>query len=90
MSKKRICQSCGLVIGKDHRKWGTEYDGITRSDKYCNECYLFGQFTNGTRMTVEEFQDLCRRALVEDGYSRIMAWILTRGMSRLERWRNGG
>jgi hypothetical protein len=87
MEKKyKRCQSCGLTIGKGGRKRGTEFDGITKSPMYCAECYQLGQFLQGNRMTVYEFQELCRRALVEDGNNRLVAWLRTRGMRHLERW----
>jgi hypothetical protein len=49
-------------------------------------CYQNGEFTfNGT---VNEFQEFCRQKMVESGQSKFLAWLFTRGMKRLERWKN--
>ncbi|MDR2814231.1 MAG: zinc ribbon domain-containing protein [Prevotellaceae bacterium] len=89
MSKtNKFCQSCGMPISKDPQGGGTNADG-TQNETYCSYCYQNGKFTCG-EMTVGEFQEFCRRKMVENGYNRLMAWLLTRGMSRLERWKNSG
>jgi hypothetical protein len=30
---------------------------------------------------------MCRKAMIEDGTSKFMAWLFTRGMGRLSRWK---
>ncbi len=55
------------------------------NEKYCSYCYQNGEFTfNGT---VSEFQEFCRQKMIEGGHNRFMAWMFTRGMKRLERWK---
>ena len=86
MSKKnKFCQSCGMPMKKDPQGGGTNADGSI-NENYCSYCYQNGEFLfNGT---VKEFQELCRRMMIESGYSKFLAWLFTRGMKRLERWRN--
>jgi len=83
-TKNRFCQSCGLPMKKDPQGGGTNVDG-SKNENYCNYCYQNGEFTfNGT---VAEFQEFCRQKMIEDGHNKFMAWIFTRGMKRLERWK---
>jgi len=79
------CQSCGMPMKKDPQGGGTNADG-SKSEIYCSYCYENGAFTfNGT---VKEFQEFCRKMMVESGYSKFLAWLFTRGMKRLPRWKN--
>lgn len=83
-TKSKICQSCGMPMKHDPQNGGTNADG-SKNEKYCSYCYQSGKFTfNGT---VTEFQFFCRQKLIDAGYNRFMAWLFTRGMKRLERWR---
>ena len=84
--QNKICQSCGMPLSKDPQGGGTNADG-TISDKYCSYCYQNGVLA-GEGMTVEEFQEFCRQKMVEGGYNKFMAWLFTRGLKRLERWKN--
>lgn len=79
-----MCQSCGMPLNKDPLHGGTNADGTKNLD-YCSYCYHKGQFT--FEGTVQEFQEFCRKKMIEGGYNRIAAWIFTRGMKRLERWK---
>ena len=36
---------------------------------------------------IKEFQEFCRLKMKEDGHSGFKAWLYTRGMGRLERWK---
>lgn len=64
---------------------GTQKEG-PKSGIYCSYCYRDGEFTfNGT---VKEMQEFCRRKMIEGGHSKFKAWLFTRGLKRLERWRN--
>ena len=80
-----MCQSCGMPLKKDPQGGGTNADG-SKSEKYCSYCYQGGAFVGGDEMTVEEFQEFCRKEMIKGGYSRFFAWLWTRGMGRLERW----
>jgi hypothetical protein len=86
MKKQRdFCQSCGMPLDKDPQHGGTNSDG-SLSSIYCSYCYQDGEFTwSGT---VKDFQEFCRRQMVQTGHNPILAWLLTRGMKRLGRWRN--
>ncbi len=69
---------------KDPPGKGTEADG-SKSEKYCGYCYQNGDFT--FHGTVNEFQDFCKDQMIKGGHSRFTAWLYTRGMRRLERWK---
>lgn|GEM_PF-342892 len=79
------CQSCGMPLDRDPEGGGTETDG-SRSRKYCSYCYENGAFVSGD-MLVGEFQEACRKKMIEAGHNRFSAWLFTRGMKRLERWK---
>ena len=84
-SKNKFCQSCGMPMKQDPQGGGTNADGSINA-LYCSYCYQNGAFTfNGT---VQEFQEFCRQKMVEGGHSKFMAWLFTRGMKRLSRWKN--
>jgi hypothetical protein len=72
-------------MSKDPQGGGTNAGG-TRNGTYCSYCCPNGEFTGG-EMTVGEFQEFCRRQMEANGYNKIMAWLFTRGMKRLERWK---
>ena len=85
MEKKyKMCQSCGLPMKKDPEGGGTNNDG-SKSHKYCSYCYENGIFS--FEGSVEEFQKFCQVKMVEGGHSKPMAWLFTRGMKRLDRWK---
>lgn len=85
MKTHKNCQSCGMPLIRDNNGGGTNYDG-TVNLKYCSFCYQDGEFT--FKGTVKEFQEFCRQKMIESGLSKPMSWLFTRGMSRLERWKN--
>jgi hypothetical protein len=80
-----ICQSCGMPLNKDPQGGGTNADG-SKSTRYCSLCYTDGRFRNPD-FSVKEMQDHCIEALRRKGVPRPLAWIFTRGIPRLERWR---
>ncbi len=82
---KAHCQSCGMPLHRDPQLGGTNKDG-SRSIEYCSYCYLDGDFT--FHGSVGEFQKHCKKAMIAGGHYRITAWLLTRGMKRLSRWKN--
>lgn len=84
MSSKPMCQSCGMPLSKDPQGGGTNADG-SKTEKYCSYCYENGDFKfNGT---VTEFQEHCRMKMKEGGHSHFAAWLFSRGLKRLERWK---
>ena len=80
-----MCQSCGMPISKDPQKGGTNSDG-SKNISYCSYCYQSGDFT--FEGTVQEFQEFCRKKMIDNGYSKLKAWLFTRGMKQLKRWKN--
>ena len=84
MGINKFCQSCGMPMKKDPQGGSTNSDG-TKNELYCSYCYQNGKFTfNGT---VENFQEFCRQIMIKNGQSKFLAWLFTRGMKRLKRWK---
>ena len=80
----KFCQSCGIPMSKDPQGGGTNADSSINIT-YCSYCYQNGVFTfNGT---VTDFQEFCLQKMVESGHSKFLAWLFTRNMKRLERWK---
>ena len=79
------CQSCGMPLNKDPNGGGSEANG-TLSTTYCSICYQDGAFIH-QGVTAEAFQAHCLDALAGKGMPRIMAWVFTRGIPKLDRWR---
>jgi len=84
MNTIQMCQSCGMPLSKDPNGGGTNSFGC-KNNKYCSYCYQNGEFS--FKGSLPEFQRLCRLKMKEDGHSRFKAWLYTRGMGRLERWK---
>lgn len=78
------CQSCGMPISQDPEHGGTNADG-SKNEKYCSYCYDQGTFRY--EGSVKDFQEFCRQKMIEKGHSKFLAWLFTRGMKRLERWK---
>ena len=81
-----FCQSCGMPLEKDE-DFGTNSDG-SKSEEYCNYCYLNGEFTN-PNITLEEMIDLCSKAM--EGYG-IMPFedakkLSQQNLPKLKRWK---
>ena len=83
---KKMCECCGMPLSKDPKKGGSNKDGSI-SEKYCSYCYEDGEFFYKGN-DVKEFQEFCRKKMIESGHSKFVAWIYTRGMKRLPRWKN--
>ena len=81
----KSCQSCGMPLNKDPEGGGSEADG-SRSTTYCSICYEGGAFRH-PYVSVEEFQKECVAALQRSGMPKVMAWLFTRGIPRLDRWK---
>ena len=85
MKTNKMCQSCGMPMNKDPQGGGTNADGSVNT-LYCSYCYQNGAFT--FEGSVKDFQELCRKMMVESGHSRFTSWLFTRNMKRLNRWKN--
>ncbi|MEZ5910792.1 MAG: zinc ribbon domain-containing protein [Paracoccaceae bacterium] len=79
-----ICQSCGMPLSKDPNGGGSEADG-SKSHRFCSLCYRNGAFVHPD-FTVEQMQAYCVDQLRKQGMPRVMAWLFTRSLPRLERW----
>ncbi|MGB1037724.1 MAG: zinc ribbon domain-containing protein [Bacteroidia bacterium] len=87
MKEYKFCQSCGMPASKDPGKGGTEKDG-SKNLKYCSYCYQDGDFYNKEEInTAKKMQDMCIKMMKANGMNGIMAWLMTRGIPRLERWK---
>lgn len=83
----KFCQSCGMPMSRDPDNGGTEFDG-TRTTKYCSYCYQRGEFTQPEITTAKQMQTFCINKMLEQKTaSKFMAWLYTRGIPRLERWK---
>lgn len=79
------CQSCGMPLEKDAKGGGTNSDG-TKSTEYCSLCFEGGKFVHPD-FSVEQMQAHCVKALKGHGMPGFMAWIFTRGLPKLGRWK---
>lgn len=82
---KPICQSCAMPLKKDPKKGGLEKDG-SHSLKYCSLCYDDGEFLQ-PEIKVTSMQHLVIHALQREGWPKVLAWLVTRQIPRLERWK---
>ena len=82
---KNMCQSCGMPLSQDPGKGGTNKDG-SKSDKYCSYCYKNGKFIDSCK-NPKEMQDLCIKMMTKNGMNKWVAWIFTRSIPGLERWK---
>lgn len=81
-----FCQSCGMPMKKDPDAGGTHADGSKSAD-YCSYCYQNGTFTSPEIRTAADMQKFCIAKLKEMGTPGIMAWLMTRNIPRLKRWK---
>ena len=85
MSKKnKLCQSCSMPLKKDPQGGGTNSDG-SKSGKYCSYCWKDGEFTDKEITDVKEYQKFVVDIMKKDGMNGVLAWVLTRGIPRMER-----
>lgn len=84
----KFCQSCGFPLKNDKKGGGSEADGSI-STQYCSMCYENGEFLNPPEIkTAKQFQAYCIEQMKADGMNGLWAWILTRGIPRLDRWKH--
>lgn len=88
MRNYKYCQSCGYPMNKVPNGGGTEKDGSINK-KYCHMCYENGEFLTPPEVdTAKKMQKFCVDQMKEYGINGFMAWLLTRRISKLERWNN--
>ena len=80
------CQSCGMPLKKSPNGGGTNADGSI-SKMFCHYCYRQGSFTNPD-WTVQQMQDFVKNKMKEMGFPGFLSGFFTKGIPRLERWRN--
>lgn len=85
MKENKFCQSCGMPFTQDPNGGGTEKDQ-SKSTEYCSFCYVHGEFSKDFK-NAKEMQDFCVKILKEQGMKGWKAWLYTRGIPRLNRWR---
>ena len=81
----QFCQSCGMPLSKDPKHGGSNADGSTNPE-YCSYCYANGVFMNPD-FTAQQMQAFCVEKMQEQGVIKPLAWLLTRGIPRLKRWK---
>lgn len=81
----KFCQSCNMPMKHDPTGGGLEADG-SKSTMYCSYCYADGKFTMDC--TAGEMQTFCKQQMRKMGFPRPLAWLFTRGIPKLERWKN--
>lgn len=79
------CQSCGMPMSKDPQGGGSEADGA-KSESYCSLCYENGEF-HQPDVTASEMQTFCIEMMKKQGMWGPLAWLFTRQIPRLERWK---
>ncbi len=87
MKEYKICQSCGFPLKKDKKGGGTEKDG-TVSEKYFSMCYENGTFLTPPEVdSAQKMQQFCIQEMKKSGINGLFAWLATRPIPKLERWR---
>lgn len=87
MEPSKFCQSCGYPLKKDVKGGGSETDGSI-SPRYCSMCYQDGKFLSPPEVdSAEKMQAFCISEMKKSGMNGAMAWLLTRGIPKLERWK---
>lgn len=81
------CQSCGMPMKKDEMGGGTNADG-SKNAMYCSRCYVNGEFMNPEIDTAEKMQVFVKDKIKSIGFPGFMAGMFTKGIPKLERWKN--
>jgi hypothetical protein len=79
------CQSCGMPMKRDPQGGGSNADG-SKSTMYCSHCYQNGAFTLPD-YTARQMQELVKGKLREMGFPGFLTGLFTRGIPKLERWK---
>jgi hypothetical protein len=87
MKEYKFCQSCGFPLKKDKKGGGSEKDGSI-SNMYCSMCYENGAFLTPPEVnTAEKMQQFCMQEMKKDGMNAFFAWLATRSIPGLKRWK---
>ena len=82
----KYCQSCAMPMGDTDALYGTEKDG-SKSELYCSYCYQSGAFCSPDIDTAEKMQKFCIEKMREQGMPKFIAWLFTRVIPKLTRWK---
>ncbi len=74
-----------MPLKRDPEGGGTNADG-SKSLMYCSKCYQNGAFTTPD-FTVQQMQELVKGKLKEMGLPGFIAGWFTKGIPKLERWK---
>lgn len=80
MNEYKYCQSCGMPLNADPNP---------NNGKFCSLCFKDGEFLNKDIKTAKEMQAFCIKEMKKQGMNGLLAWIFTRGIPMLERWKKG-
>ena len=76
----------GMPLNKDPGKWGTEKDG-SKNNMHCSFCYIDGEFNKPEIDTAKKMQEMCIEIMSKWKMPKWVAWIFTRSIPNLERWK---
>lgn len=80
------CQSCGIPLKKSPNGGGTNANE-TISTLYCSYCYEKGSFKQPD-ITAKEMQEFVRHKMKDMGFPGFLASLFSKGIPKLERWKN--
>lgn len=87
MKANKFCQSCGFPLKKYKKGGGTEKDG-SLSTKYCSMSYENGVLLTPPEIdTAGKMQKYCMEEMKKNGYNSFFAWLATRSIPKLKRWK---
>ena len=87
MKTNKFCQSCGFPMNRDKNGGGTERNG-SLSTIYCSMCYQNGEFLTPKEVdNPQKMQKFCIIQMKKSGINGILAWLATRTIPKLERWK---
>jgi hypothetical protein len=75
-----------MPLNKDPQKGGTNADG-SKSTRYCSYCYQSGKFTQPDWNALQ-MQEFVTGKMKEMGFPGFLAKLFSKGVPRLERWKN--
>lgn len=76
-----------MPLRKDPKGGGSNAGG-THSKMYCSYCYAGGKFLQPD-ITAQQMQELVKGKLKEMGFPGFVAGWFSKGVPKLERWKNG-
>ncbi len=86
---QKICQSCGMPLKAKADRRGTEIDG-TRSETYCNLCYLNGKFQE-PNLTKADMLERGLLGIENSNDNKVKKWLLKKSypklLNSLGRWK---